>query len=80
MMPSQPDALSDDGSASYLGDSAYEILTDSTILTSDDEDNNTDEATSVNGHGPEDVASLGDTESHNDSDGEPGHEHEHDRP
>ena len=53
-----------DDTGSSLGDSAYEILGDSTILTSDDEDcdDATDSVVSVGEHTPADVTSLADTE------------------
>ncbi len=59
---------SDDNSSS-LGDSAYEILGDSTVLTSDDEDRDdaTDSASSVGAHGPDDVTSVAGTEHSEDS-------------
>ncbi|KAH0547510.1 hypothetical protein FGG08_000235 [Glutinoglossum americanum] len=63
IMSGRSDILSDDN-ASSLGDSAYEILTDSTILTSDDEDrdDNTDSVASLDDHGVDDVTSLTGTE------------------
>ncbi|KAI9779748.1 MAG: hypothetical protein M1839_007246 [Geoglossum umbratile] len=62
-MSGRSDIHSDDN-ASSLGDSAYEILTDSAVLTSDDEDrdDNTDSVASLDEHGTDDVASLADTE------------------
>ncbi|KAI9768212.1 MAG: hypothetical protein M1840_005042 [Geoglossum simile] len=62
-MSGRSDIHSDDN-ASSLGDSAYEILTDSVVLTSDDEDrdDNTDSVASLDEHGTDDVASLADTE------------------
>ncbi|KAI9886338.1 MAG: hypothetical protein M1823_001846 [Watsoniomyces obsoletus] len=58
-----------DDTSSSLGDSAYEILGDSTILTSDDEDGDdtTDSASSVGVHGPDDVTSVAGTEQSEDS-------------
>ncbi|KAI9820954.1 MAG: hypothetical protein M1832_003426 [Thelocarpon impressellum] len=61
---------------SSLGDSAYEILGDSTHLTSDEEDRDytTDSLASIDGHGADDVSSIAGTEESADtpsSSGEP---------
>ncbi|KAI9816828.1 MAG: hypothetical protein M1827_001473 [Pycnora praestabilis] len=63
-MATQGDHHSSDETSSSLGDSAYEILGESVILTSEDEehDDNTDSLASVDGHGSDDVASIADTE------------------
>lgn len=51
-----------DDTESSLGDSAYEILGESTNLTSDDEDDRDDAMSSVDVHGPDDVRSVAGTE------------------
>jgi hypothetical protein len=63
IMSGRSDIHSDDN-ASSLGDSTYEILTDSTVLTSDDEDrdDNTDSVASLDEHGVDDALSLAGTE------------------
>ncbi|KAI9718400.1 MAG: hypothetical protein M1812_004121 [Candelaria pacifica] len=60
---------SSDDTSSSLGDSEYEILGDSSMLTSEDEDHddNTDSVASVNGSSPDDVASVADSEDGNES-------------
>ncbi|KAI9698710.1 MAG: hypothetical protein M1836_003820 [Candelina mexicana] len=60
---------SSDDTSSSLGDSEYEILGDSSMLTSEDEDHddNTDSVASINGSSPEDVASVADSEDGNES-------------
>ena len=67
MAPPSEHPSEDTGSS--LGDSAYEILGDSTILTSSDEDrsDNTDSIASTDEHGHDDVASMAGTEESGDT-------------
>lgn len=62
-MASNPDHLSEDTTSS-LGDSTYEILSESTFFTSEDEDNedNADWVTANGQEAPDDLASVADTD------------------
>ena len=52
---------------SSLEDSTYEVLGDSSFETSDDEEGRTESLASTDGHTPDDISSIADTEESNDS-------------
>ncbi len=68
MVSHSQDHPSDDALSS-LGDSEYEILGDSAMMTSEDEDrdDNSDSIASINGSSPDDVTSVADSEDGNES-------------